>query len=164
MAKEFIIKKSASREEFISSSTDLQFALMDMAKDADVKVVISRKQRTNKQNKAMRRGWQNGAKALNDAGWTRNATFKIRRVELPHTDKTFEHDFWRPLQSALGLPNSTADLSTTELSAIWERLRDQIIVSTTEHDNKVDIGEFPSTDGLISERGLNVYDEYKEAR
>ena len=118
--------------------------------DIEIEFNPVKKRRSNKQNKAMRKGWTIGTQKLNAAGWSQNDVFKIRQSDILWSDGAFEHSLWRPVQAAYGFPQSTADLSPGDFSKIWDTIRDHLIKGTTESElgPTVDIGPFPSIESL----------------
>ena len=125
--------------------------IMSMVVSGDIEVTVKRKRRTKPQNRAMRKGWSMASIKLNEAGWSQNDIFKVRQTEIPWCSGSFENSLWRPLQDAFGLPKSTSDLKTPDMSKIWDTLRDQIAKNTSERPDlgaPVDIGPFPSMDTM----------------
>ncbi|MFW0776272.1 MAG: hypothetical protein ACN2B6_00950 [Rickettsiales bacterium] len=111
-----------------------------------IKPVEGDKLRTLQQNKAYWKGCAIAAQRLKEAGWTRNAMFKIRKVELDYDKDSFAEDITKPFMSLAYKKQSSKDLTTTEMSEMWQKIRDQIILSTTNSDSgpTVDMGPFPS--------------------
>ena len=134
-----------------AASIALWSELLPMLISGDVEVTMKRKRRTKPQNRAMRKGWSMASIKLNEAGWSQNDIFKVRQTEIPWCSGSFENSLWRPLQDAFGLPKSTSDLKTPDMSKIWDTLRDQIAKNTSERPDlgaPVDIGPFPSMDTM----------------
>lgn len=103
------------------------------------------KLRTAKQNKAYQKGCAIAASRLTEGGWTRNKMFEIRQVELPYSQESFQEDITKPFMQIAYQKKSSTQLSTAEISQMWSKIRDQILVSTTNSElgGSVDIGPFP---------------------
>lgn len=149
MAKEFIIKKSETRDEFISNSTALQFELMEMAKNADAKVVISRKQRTRKQNAALHLDFDNVAKICRENNITADMLFAMGHAMM-EVDADIMKSFWHGVLGNMNLEKKTSKLDTSQITEIREGIARAFIIRFG-----VDIGEFPSIEGLMLEHQIN---------
>jgi len=88
-----------------------------------------KRQRTLPQNRAIRLYWKLLAVALNEAGFT---VEKVMRhdFEIPWTQELVGEILWRELQRAMFFIESTADLSTTQVSDIYHVLDHQVSMST----------------------------------
>lgn len=78
-------------------------------------------QRTNQQNKALHTYYSLLANTLNAAGYDMKRTLK-QDVEIPWTPETVKNYLWRPVQSAQLQKESTTELTTREIDAVWETL------------------------------------------
>lgn len=111
-----------------------------------IKPVADDKLRTLQQNKAYQKGCEIAAQRLLDSGWNRNKMFKIRQIELPWSRDAFQCDITKPFMEIAFNKKSSTDLSTKEMSLMWDKIRDQIILNTTNSNlgPTVDIGPFPN--------------------
>lgn len=78
----------------------------------------SEKHRTTQQNKSLHKYLAELSKALNDAGWDMKAVLKPN-VDIPWSQDMAKEFLWRPIQKAMQLEESTADLSTTDIQAVY---------------------------------------------
>jgi len=76
------------------------------------------KRRTCQQNKALHKYLGELASALNLAGWDMKAVLKPY-VDIPWNQDMAKEFLWRPIQKAMQLEESTADLSTTDIQAVY---------------------------------------------
>lgn len=154
MASFEIEKFEGDEREFAHHCAEALCFLMDALTKGHVSVEIKNvsddKIRTIKQNKSYQKGCEIAAIKLNDGGWTRNKMFKIRQIELPYSREGFQEDVTKPFMEAAYQKTSSTQLSTVEMSQMWSKIRDQIIVSTTNSNlgPTVDIGPFPSLESM----------------
>lgn len=64
------------REDLLNVADEIAKILKEGNVSIEVKNISEEKTRTFKQNRAMRKGWQLGAFALNENGWTKIEYFK----------------------------------------------------------------------------------------
>ena len=83
--------------------------------------IKANKQRTLTQNRAIHKYCSMLAKDLNDAGYDMKKVIK-EEVDIPWSEGNAKEFLWRPIQKALGLPDSTTDLATNEVSQVYEVL------------------------------------------
>ena len=83
--------------------------------------VPKRKRRTNLQNKALHKFFQQLADALNDSGYSVAKTLR-HDVEIPWSRVTVKELLWRPVQEAMTGKHSTTELNTVDPSEIYEVL------------------------------------------
>lgn len=83
--------------------------------------IKANKQRTLTQNRAIHKYCSMLAKDLNDAGYDMKRVIKDE-VDIPWSEGNAKEFLWRPVQKAMGLPESTADLATNEVSQVYEVL------------------------------------------
>ena len=77
--------------------------------------------RTLLQNKSMHKYYSMLAEALNSAGWDMRKTLKPG-IEIPWTDISVKERLWKPIQDAMYDKQSTTQLETDEVSAVYEVL------------------------------------------
>ena len=83
--------------------------------------VPKRKRRTNLQNKALHKFFQQLADALNESGYSVAKTLR-HDVEIPWNRATVKELLWRPVQEAMTGKHSTTELNTVDPSEIYEVL------------------------------------------
>jgi hypothetical protein len=76
------------------------------------------KPRTLQQNKALHKYLAELASALNSAGLDMKAVLKPN-VDIPWNQDMAKEFLWRPIQKAMQFEESTADLSTTDIQAVY---------------------------------------------
>ena len=81
--------------------------------------------RTSKQNRALHLFLRKLAESLNDAGLDMKRVLK-EETEIPWTDKSAKEYLWHPVQKAMLGKESTKDLETDEVSAVYEALNRHI--------------------------------------
>ena len=79
------------------------------------------KQRTMTQNRSIHKYCAMVSADLNEAGLDMKKVIKDE-VDIPWTEENAKEMLWRPIQKALGLPDSTTDLQTHEVSKVYEVL------------------------------------------
>ena len=79
------------------------------------------KKRTNQQNKSLHLFLELLSKELNEAGLDMRKVLKPN-VDIPWTKENTKEYLWRPIQEALKLKKSTTELTTEEVSQVWEVL------------------------------------------
>jgi hypothetical protein len=77
--------------------------------------------RTLQQNKAMHKYFADVAESLNDAGYDMKKTLKPE-VEIPWTPASVKSHLWKPIQEAMMLKDSTTELQTDQVSAVYSVL------------------------------------------
>jgi len=91
-----------------------------LAKGGHLIVSVEReRQRTLTMNRAMRMYWKLLSNALNDAGLDMD-TVLSEGTEIPWSESKVEEHIWRKIQTAETGKESTKDLSTKEMTAIYE--------------------------------------------
>lgn len=78
-------------------------------------------QRTLQQNKALHVFFQNVADKLNEAGLDLRAVLKPH-VEIPWSKELVKEHLWRPIQELQLRKQSTTELTTDEVSKVYEVL------------------------------------------
>lgn len=78
-------------------------------------------QRTSQQNKALHVFFHNVAEKLNDAGLDMRTVLKPH-VEIPWNKETVKEFLWRPIQELQLRKQSTTELTTKDIDAIYETL------------------------------------------
>jgi len=79
----------------------------------------SEKHRTLQQNKALHKYLAELAEALNDAGLDMKAVLKPG-VSIPWTMEMAKEHIWKPVQNIMLDKDSTTELSTTDVDAIYQ--------------------------------------------
>src|ERR1044071_6647334 len=79
------------------------------------------KQRTIQQNKALHLYFQIIAEKLNDAGLDMRVVLKPE-VEIPWTKESVKDHLWRPVQDLYLKKDSTTELTTDEITKVYEVL------------------------------------------
>jgi hypothetical protein len=78
-------------------------------------------QRTSQQNRAMHKFYSMLADALNAAGLDMKKTLKPE-IDIPWTERAVKDHLWRPIQDAMFDKESTTELDTAQVSAVYEVL------------------------------------------
>jgi len=81
--------------------------------------IVSDKQRTLTQNKALHLYFTMLADALNDAGWDQRRTVRAD-LEIPWSSYAIKENLWRPVQVALEGYKSTAEMKTATVGTIYD--------------------------------------------
>lgn len=103
-----------------------------------------RKKRTLKQNRALHQLFALLADTLNEAGYDMKRTLKAD-VDIPWTPENIKEYIWRPVQQAqLGI-NSTTELNTKDIDAVFETINRHLGNTIGVHT------PFPSIDILIND-------------
>lgn len=79
------------------------------------------KKRTAQQNKALHLYFEHLAQELNDSGYDMRKTLKPT-IDIPWNSKTIKEYLWRPIQNAQVIKKSTTNLTTAEVTKIYETL------------------------------------------
>jgi hypothetical protein len=77
--------------------------------------------RTLQQNKAMHKYFTMVAESLNDAGYDMKKTLKPE-IEISWTPTSVKEYLWKPIQEAMMLKDSTTELHTDQVSAVYNVL------------------------------------------
>jgi len=77
------------------------------------------KRRTCQQNKALHKYLGELSEALNDAGWDMKAVLKPN-ISIPWTPEMAKEHIWKPVQNIMLDKDSTTELSTTDVDAIYQ--------------------------------------------
>jgi len=77
--------------------------------------------RTTYQNKALHQYFENVANTLNDAGLDMKAVLKPE-IDIPWSKSTVKEQLWRPIEKAMTGKESTTEMTTIELSDIYDVL------------------------------------------
>lgn len=75
--------------------------------------------RTQKQNNSMHKYFSDLSEALNDAGLDMKKFLKPG-VDIPWTPSSVKRHIWKPVQDAMFDKESTADLNTAEVDAVYK--------------------------------------------
>lgn len=103
------------------------------------------KQRTTQQNRALHLYFTLLAEALNDAGLDQRKTLKPS-VEIPWDAKAIKEQIWRPIQKAQLKKESTTELTTAEITKVWETINRHL-------SEKFGVTEmFPSIEEIINKQ------------
>jgi len=78
--------------------------------------------RTGQQNKALHKGFELLADALNDAGYDMKTVLTTKQVEVPWTKLSVKEALYRPIMQAMYEKGSTAELNRIEVSDVWDVL------------------------------------------
>jgi hypothetical protein len=105
----------------------------------------SEKHRTTQQNRALHKYLTELAGALNSAGLDMRAVLKPG-VDIPWNQDMAKEFLWRPIQRVMTDIESTADLDTRDVSAIYEVLNRHIAQKFGVHV------EFPSEERMMMEQ------------
>lgn len=98
--------------------------------------------RTDQQNKALHVFFTELADKLNDSGHDMRRTLK-ESVAIPWTPDTVKNYLWRPIQAAQLQKESTTELTTREIDAVYDTLNRHLGEKLGVHV------PFPSIDELI---------------
>lgn len=82
---------------------------------------VHNKKRTLTQNRAIHKYLNMLSEDLNGAGYDMKAVIKDD-VDIPWSEGNAKEFLWRPIQKAMGLPDSTTELKTKEVSQVYEVL------------------------------------------
>lgn len=111
------------------------------------------KPRTSLQNRALHKGFEQLADALNDAGYNQSKALEALKLDIPWSKLSVKESLYKPIMEALFQIESTTELSTVELQDVWDVLM-------------VNLGEklgiyvpFPE-----DSPGINGLEQYREAR
>ena len=77
--------------------------------------------RTEQQNKALHKYFEMLASELNDAGLDMKVVLKPT-VDIPWTKENIKEYIWKPVQKALLLKESTTELTTDEVTKVYETI------------------------------------------
>jgi hypothetical protein len=78
-------------------------------------------QRTSQQNRAMHKFYSMLADALNSSGLDARKTLKPE-IAIPWSETMVKELLWRPIQNAMFDKESTTELDTAQVSAVYEVL------------------------------------------
>ena len=117
---------ASTTEHIINSQSSLQQAIKAICEAYDQHKYITvthqtKKRRTTTQNAAMHLFFTQLADALNDAGLDQRKLLK-ESVDMPWSQHSVKEFLWRPIQLAAVKKDSSARLSTQEVSYIYEIL------------------------------------------
>ena len=107
--------------------------------------IVEEKQRTNQQNKAMHKYFEQVAEALNEAGISRveyAELVKSRGIELSWSKENVKEDMWKLIQNALLKKASTKELAKIEVDSIYDEMNNFLGSKFGVHV------EFPSEESL----------------
>jgi len=79
-------------------------------------------QRTRQQNNALHKGFTMLAETLNDSGYDMKAVLAVKEVDVPWTGELVKKVLYSGIMEAMTGKDSTADLTTKEVSQVWEVL------------------------------------------
>lgn len=102
--------------------------------------------RTDQQNKALHKGFELLAEALNDAGYETKAVLAVKQVDVPWNKELVKLLLYKPIEEAMTGKDSTADLERTEVSEVWDVLQRHLA-----ENFGVSVG-FPTHEGDISDQ------------
>lgn len=103
------------------------------------------KPRTIKQNKALWLMFQLLADTLNDAGLDQRKVLR-HDIEIPWTKQSAHDQLWIPIQQAMFAKDSTTDLTTKNLDAVFETLNRHLGEKLGVHV------AFPSIDTILDKQ------------
>ena len=75
--------------------------------------------RTEQQNKALHKGCEMLAEALNDAGYEMKAVLAQKDVDVPWTKESIKEVLYRPIMQAMLQKHSTTEMDSAEVSRVW---------------------------------------------
>jgi hypothetical protein len=78
--------------------------------------------RTPQQNKALHKGFELLADALNDAGYEMKEVLAAKAVDVPWNKDTVKEVLFRPIMTAMYEKGSTTELEKVEVSDVWDVL------------------------------------------
>ena len=107
--------------ELKAASIALWSELLPMLISGDVEVTMKRKRRTKPQNASIHLYCNMLSTAYNDAGFDQQVVL-AQQAAVPWSMPTVKENQWRRIQLALGLPKSTADLDTPDVTRVHEVL------------------------------------------
>lgn len=105
------------------------------------------KQRTTQQNKALHKFYSELALALNEAGLDMKRTLKPD-IDIPWNGDTVKDYLWRPIQQAQLGKESTKELTTKEIDAVYDTLNRHLGEKLGVHV------EFPSIEAILNEQRM----------
>lgn len=107
-------------------------------------------QRTIQQNKALHKYYRELAEALNAAGLDMKTVLKPE-IEIPWTQESVKNHLWRPVQKIMESKESTTELDTRDVSAIYDVVDRHIASKFGVHV------EFPSDERMAMEHVVNAH-------
>lgn len=107
-----------------------------------------KKQRTLTQNDALHKFFELLATELNDAGLDQRVVLKPS-IAIPWDKTSIKEQIWKPIQNAQLVKKSTTELTTDEVSKIYETINRHIGEKFGVHV------PFPSIEQLLLEREYN---------
>lgn len=108
---------------------------------------VEEKQRTTQQNKALHKFYSELALALNEAGLDMKRTLKPE-IDIPWNGDTVKDYLWRPIQQAQLGKESTKELTTKEIDAVYDTLNRHLGDKLGVHV------EFPSIEAILNEQRM----------
>ena len=105
--------------------------------------------RTIQQNRALHLYFTQLAQELNDAGLDMRKTLKPE-IAIPWSPETIKEYIWRPVQMAQLRKQSTTELTSNEITKIWETLNRHLGESFGVYV------PFPSEESLIDKNETNT--------
>lgn len=78
--------------------------------------------RTDQQNKALHKGCELLAEALNDAGYEMKAVLAAKTADVPWTGASVKEVLYRPIMRAMTTKVSTTEMNRVEVSQVWDVL------------------------------------------
>ena len=103
--------------------------------------------RSERQNKALHLMFRHLAEELNEQGMDMRKTLKPG-IDIPWNEHTIKEYLWKPLQKAQLMKESTTELDTEEIDAVFRTLSRALSERGIEH------GPFPSIETLLAEEEL----------
>ena len=94
-------------------------------KDCVITIEKFKKRRTLNQNNALHLWFSQMADLLNDHGWDQRKLTKAE-FDIPWTLESFKNNLWRKIQIAYCDKESTVELNTDEITAIYDILNKTI--------------------------------------
>ena len=78
--------------------------------------------RTDQQNKALHKGCELLAQALNDSGYEMKAVLAAKSADVPWTKDSVKEVLFRPIMRAMTTKLSTTEMNSVEVSKVWDVL------------------------------------------
>ena len=132
---------SSDLKAFKDIQAQVMAEIMSMITSGDVEIKIKRKKRTSTQNASIHKYCDLLATAYNDAGFDQQIVL-AQQAAVPWSQNTVKESQWRRIQIAMGLPESTTELETADVSKVH-----QVLNRHTIEKFNINIA-FPSMDVL----------------
>jgi len=128
-------------KSFKDIQSQVMAEIMSMVTSGDIEIKIKRKKRTSPQNASIHKYCDLLSTAYNDGGYDQQIVL-AQQAAVPWSQNIVKENQWRRIQIAMGLPESTTDLETGDVSKVH-----QVLNRHTMEKFGINIG-FPSMDVL----------------